>query len=930
MKKIIKIIALVFAGILALLIILPVVFKGRIIEQVKIVINENVNAVVDFDSLGISFIRSFPDVSLTLRDLSIIGKDHFEGETLANIRRFHVSVDLLGLIGGTGYEIKTISIDGPQIYLKILKDGTANWDIAVAGDEKAEEKAVKDDGPSDFNLHLRRFTIKDAKIVYDDHESNTYARLENFNHTLRGDFTAGTTDLRIRNTYAEKLFFSMDGVPMLNNVYADFRANIFADLNAMKFTFKDNLMQLNDLHLAFDGNFSMPDEHIIIDLTFNAPRTSFKSILSMVPAIYAQGFEGLKTDGTIELTGHIRGDMRDDHIPGFDLNIIIADGMFKYPDLPGSVDNINIIAKFYNPGGNKDLTVIDISRFSLKISENPVDFKLNLKTPVSDPHIDALLKGKIDLGVIKDIYPLEEGQRLAGTIESNVLVRGNLSSIEKQRFNDFKFDGSLTVRGMEYMSEDFPTGIMLEEMELRFSPRVAELRSFRSIIGDSDLSAKGKVNNVPGFLLKGEMLTGSFQTSSKYFNLNHFMGPDPEGPVEDPESMELAVIEIPENIDFTLSSRFDRVIYGNLNITNVNGVIKISDQTLRMQDLSMNMLNGMLVMNGSYNTREPESPAIDLGLDIRQFDIQSAFNAFNTFAILAPIGSQAHGRISSRFSLKGRLNEKLIPVMNTLSGSGSFNSASIKIENSPALTGLASNLKMDIFKDLRLRDISARFEFRDGRVELKPFDMKFGNSVAKVSGSHFFDQTINYLMDLKIPRSEFGSAANQVLEGLVRQAASAGLRVTPGETVNIGVAFTGTVTDPVISINILQRGTDIREHFRDQVRQAVDDVTEQISEELEIRARQIVEEAERQAENIKREAAIRAQAIREEARVNAKRLEDEARSSIERRAARRAGEELIKKADTEARRLEDEAAQRADRIVREAEERARRIRTGKE
>lgn len=39
--------------------------------------------------------------------------------------------------------------------------------------------------------------------------------------------------------------------------------------------------------------------------------------------------------------------------------------MFRYPSLPAGVDQINIDAQVRNPGGNIDLTEINIRPFSL-------------------------------------------------------------------------------------------------------------------------------------------------------------------------------------------------------------------------------------------------------------------------------------------------------------------------------------------------------------------------------------------------------------------------------------------------------------------------------------------------------------------------------------------------------------------------------------
>jgi hypothetical protein len=941
MKKVLKITGISVAVIFLMLLILPFVFKGKIVEQVKIAINENVNAVVDFDSFSLSFIRNFPNVSLRMKSLTVVGVEPFAGDTLASVRSFSVSVNLMSLFGSDGYEIKNVTIDQPNLLLKVLKDGTVNWDITVTSD--AVEDTLTDEEPIDFKIALRKLQVKNADIVYDDAELDLLARIRNMNHTLRGDFTADFTTLQIRNTTIESLFVTFEGISYLYNVFVDFTADIDADLNEFLFTFRENTLIMNGLLAEFEGTFAMPEDAMIMDFVFASPQNEFKAFLSMIPAIYAKDFEGLRTSGTLELNGHVKGVFDDNNIPGFGLNVKVENGTFQYPDLPAAITDVFINTSINNPGGDADYTIVDVSRFNLNVAGNPVDMKLNLRTPVSDPNIDAMLKGRLDLGMVKDFYPLDEGETLQGIISTDMVAKGRMSSIENERYSEFLFEGQFTMNDFGYKSNDFPQGMEITEMNMRFSPQFVQLSSFRSKMGDSDLSASGRIDNLLGFALSDQLLTGNFNTQSSFFNLNQFME---EEPTETPdEPIELSVIEIPGNVDFTLRSNFDKMLFGDLEITNINGVIRVVDQTARLQNLRMNMLDGTMVLNGSYSSQDIKRPSVDFDLNISQFDIQKTFNTFNTFQTIAPIGKRAHGRFSASFGLKALLDEKLEPVLSSLAGDGSLQSSAIRIENSPALVGLAENLRMNMFRELDVRDINVSFEFKDGRVEVKPFDMNFGNSTATIQGYHGFDQSINYVMSMAIPRTEFGGAANDALNALVNQAAGGGINITPGATINVGAAITGTVSEPRISLSLAQTAGDLKDQVmdvlkdavqertqevREQVQDVIDDGKERVSEELERRAQQVISEAERQAENIRREAANAATTIREEARANAKRLEDEASGPIAKAAARRTGEQLIRTADEQANRLENEADTNANNLVNTARQRADRIRAGQE
>jgi hypothetical protein len=89
----------------------------------------------------------------------------------------------------------------------------------------------------------------------------------------------------------------------INKARLDIQTLLDFDLNRLKFDFKDAHAMLNALELGFDGWFEMPESDINFDLTFYSKKAEFKTILSLVPAIYMADFESLKTSGNLSLKG---------------------------------------------------------------------------------------------------------------------------------------------------------------------------------------------------------------------------------------------------------------------------------------------------------------------------------------------------------------------------------------------------------------------------------------------------------------------------------------------------------------------------------------------------------------------------------------------------------------------------------------------------
>jgi len=931
MKKILKISGISILLLLIILISLPFLFKGKIIEIAKEETNKNLNAKVNWGEFDLSIIKTFPNFMFSIDNVKVDGIDEFEGISLANIGKLDLVVDLMSVISGDQIKIKRIAILNPEIHVVVLENGKANWDIAKPSEDTTTVEEA-DTAATAFSLALKEFKISNANIIYDDREGKMYANIKNFNFDLAGDFTAETTAIESKMTI-DTLDYVMEGISYLKKAKIEILSNLDADLTNSKYTFKENNFKLNELELGLNGWFAMPDSTMDMDLTFDAKKTEFKNILSLVPAVYMTDFANVKTSGKLALNGFAKGKYTYTSLPAFALDLIIENANFKYPDLPKSVDNIQIDLHIKNPGGSEDLTVIDLKKFHMEMAKNPFDITLLLKTPISDPDIDATFKGKIDLASIKDIIPAEEGEEMNGIITSDVAVKGRMSSLENEKYEEFKAEGQLAINQMLYKSKDLGYDVALNEMLLLFNPKAVELTKFDSKVGNADIKANGKFENIIEYALSDSVtLAGAFHISSNYMNLNEFMSDDTATTSSSGEAVEeepLEVFEIPKNIDFVLTSNFNKLIYDNITMENVTGKITMRNQKVDMENLSMNLMGGSMRMNGSYETSNPKKPGIDFGLDIKDFDVQQTGETFNTVEKMAPVVKSAHGKFSTKLTVVGFLDDKMEPIMESLNGNGEMLTNNIVIKDYKPLVKVADAIKKEELKNFKMDNTKITYQFKDGRVHVDPYEVKFGKSLATITGSNGFDQTIDYDMNFAIPRSEFGSDANAAISGLLGKASQQGLNLDLGETVNIKAKVTGTVSEPKVSVDLKETAgkavENVKEQIKEKVEEKIEEVKDMAKEKAKEQAQKLIADAEKQAAQIKAEAQKLSEQTKKEGYANAQKLEDEAKNPIQKAGAKVAADKLRKETDKKAQQIVDEADKKANDVISKAKDNAAKI-----
>ena len=763
MKKILKIFGITVAALMVLLMLLPFAFRGKIESVIKSEGNKLLNAQFDFESLDISLLRRFPLASVSLNDFWLKGVGVFENDTLVRAGELTAAVNLMSLISGD-YEVSKIIVDDTRVKAIVLEDGSVNWDVMKSsGDQPTDVNEPAETSDVSFKVALKKLSISDFGVIYDDRQGGMYAAVEDFDAVCSGDFGSDMTTIKL-NAKTPAVTFRMGGVPFLNRAAVKADMDIAADLVNQKYTLNENELQLNAIRAAIDGWVAVTDKGMDMDLKLNTNEVGFKELLSLIPAIYAKDFEGIKTDGVATLTAEAKGSLEgEDIVPAFDVALNVKNAMFRYPSLPAGVDAINIAAVVKNPGGSVDATTISVNPFNFTLAGNPFSMTADVKTPISDPDFKASAKGKIDLGKIKDVYPLED-MNLNGVVNADMSLAGRLSYIEKEQFDKVEAQGSINLSNMKLQMESMPD-VDIARSTFSFSPRYVELSQTTVNIGDNDLTLDSRFENYLGYLLKGTTIKGTLNVSSNKINLNDFMDGDSvesaevaQQPAAEESATEQATtttggIRVPDNIDFRAQVNMKQVTLDKMSFSNIKGLLVIKNSKVDMQNISLNTMGGSVVANGYYDTPVGAQPRLDAGFALNNISFAEAYRDLDMVQQLAPIFSGLTGNFSGSVKVNTLLDDSMSPVVQTLNGSGSLSTKDLSLGDVKVINMVADIVKKPSLKDTRVKDLAVEFTIKDGRVDTKPFDIKMGDYTMKLSGSTGLDQSIDYRGTITLPAS---------------------------------------------------------------------------------------------------------------------------------------------------------------------------------
>ncbi len=786
---------------------IPYFFKDQIKAKIIDAINQKVDAKVSFADADLSLFKNFPNANVTIEKLAIINKAPFEGDTLVALGELNLKMSIKELFKGDNEPMNIDGISSKDGLINIIfnKDGIGNYDIAI----KDDKTSTDDSKSKPLALNIQNYKLENFQFRYFDESSKIKMLIDSLNHEGIGDFAASKLDLNTKST--AKISLNMDKVNYMNHVALTLDAVLGIDLEKSKYTFKENKALINQLPLEFDGFIQLVDAGQEYDLKFKTPTSSFKNFLGVIPAAYASSLDNVKTTGDFTVAGFAKGLYSDTTVPQFNVEIASNNASFQYPNLPKSVQNIIIDTKIINQTGILNDTYVNLDQLSFRIDQDVFNAKANIKNVTQNAIVDAALKGTINLGNLSKAYPIKLDKPLSGILKADVTTKFDMQSVEKSQYQNINNAGTMSLSGFKYTDENGKS-MNISNAAIVFNPSRVNLKQFNASTGKSDLSVTGVLENFYGFIFKNQNLQGNFNLTSNQLAVNDFVTSE-ETPktaavkteTSDTKAKKTEAMKIPAFLDCTLTAKANTVLYDNLTLKNVSGILIVKDEKLTMENIKTNIFGGSIGLNGAVSTKE-KTPTFDMNLGLNQVDIAQSFTQLDMLKKLAPIAGIVNGKINSTIKLNGNLDaNELTPDLKTITGDllGQFLSTTINSSNSTLLTALTSNIKFLDMSKINLNDLKAAITFKDGKVNVKPFTIKYQDIQANIGGTHGFDQSMNYNIKFNVPAKYLGTEANALISKL--SAADA----QKLENIPINAMLTGSFSKPKITTDLKTAATNL-------------------------------------------------------------------------------------------------------------------------
>lgn len=737
MKKITKVLLYSLLGLVSLLLFLIgfVWLQQDSIKQYAIKqLNEQLSAPVSVSSIDITFIEQFPRVSLLLNNVVI--RDPLRNKrNLLEARRLFFAFNLNDILTKQ-YNIKLIEIDSGHCHLFINEKGKPNYAIFKETTS----------GSDDIFLSLNHISLRNLNIVYENPESKQYYDIDAQSLLLSGNFRGKKESLSAAGELSVNKIIA--GIQLLKNKNITVDIALSIDESQSLYSLSKGNIRLGTLALQCSGSIVNKKPNTRVDLSFTAGKLSITDLLELLPGNINKSFADYKSEGKIFFNGKINGELSAKKQPYININFGIENGTLTATKQHISITHINCKGEFTN--GNKQqlqTSTLSIPNLQFKLGSGQMEGSLNMSN-FENPYINLALKGS---STLTDIIRFTQSgwiEKADGNILFDIVINGNLNQLKnRQGFLDSETRGHITLNANNVVFTKGNKTIERIETDFSLAGKDLTINHFKASIDKSDIVMSGTLENIVPYLLSEKQpLIANVTYKSDYINLEHLVMPIPAPPA----SASGSNFALPELISVRANIAITQLVFHQFQANKISGSINWKGKKIETQGIELETMKGKILLKGIVENAADGNFNVRTRIDCKQTDMYELFRQCNNFGQTAITDKHIRGTLNATIDMSGEWNAKLACNLNKLYASGDIHITNGQLLNYEPLDALSKYVSVDDLRNLKFAELKNRIEISNNTIRIPSMDMLNNALNLNISGTHTFDNFMDYHLRIKL------------------------------------------------------------------------------------------------------------------------------------------------------------------------------------
>ena len=700
------------------------VYNDKITLSIKNLFKKNIKTEVTINSINTTIFKSFPYISVKISDLTIYEDSSFNYDTLIYAQEAKISVSLFNIFTKKN-DINQLHLKKGQINIRFNEQ--PNYLVYNSNINTDEKKSI-----------VKKIKLTDIDFTYIKEKTNLYWYCKNTiiipeknvfklqNEFFSTNLNVGSIDyLQSKNCFlTTKIKISSDSISIYD-----------ADIQIEK-------MKIKAHGYILKGGF----------LSLNVTSTSQKldEVITQLPANLKNLCAPFIATGIVNYNAIIKGSTKNSN-PKLNMDFNIVDGTFLLKKNPFKMKKIKLNGTVTN-GANNNLksTKIDVSGFEAQPENSKIIGNFIIEN-LNKMQLNANLECNWDLSVLNNYFKDSPFLNLSGNMKTNTNYSGRFSfnALLKKYF--LNAENHLTYTKLNnvsfsYLNSDLYYSIINSNVNINKSKTVVLDSDF--VVSDNKFSYEGEIQNlIENLLNKSKIITVSGVINSPTVNLNKLKN----------KSRNTSKSTFPEFITFDITTNIAELKYKNFTTKNIFSHIKYKNKSIEVTNLSSEGLDGKIYSD--FTIKEPTKNYLVLNsqIDFDNINIRRAFKEFNNFNQQFIKENEINGFGTVELDLEAHWKPGMIFDNKKLKINSHLVIEEGELIDFKPLENLSTFISLDDLKHVKFSTLENTINVENQTVTVPAMEIKSSALSLFISGTHSFNQDIDYKIKLLLSELLFNS-----------------------------------------------------------------------------------------------------------------------------------------------------------------------------
>jgi hypothetical protein len=725
-----------FATLLMFASLLAYIFEEDVKTYFLEKINTQLNIRVEIGKMDFSLISHFPQASISLEQVVAHHSSPYKGKgNFIEAEQIDFSFGVFELFSGN-YSINRFDIQNGTIQILRNAKGVVNYDLI---------KSTSNDSNEHVDFKLNAVYVKNVNMYVKDIPADFYSTYSIKKGKFKGDLSNEIFTLNVASDLEINQLIS-DEITWIQDRDAHIEMGIEINKKTQVYKFIDGGIKLSDLLFNVSGIIQNKDV-LGMDLHFGGVDLDIRSFLSLLPKEYSKEINKYKSDGIFYCDATLKGNWSKNEHPYFNAQFKIEDASIRQIEHDIELKKVKLTGRIHN--GNKhslESTVLDLNDVYAELNDGKASGEIHLRN-LKNPYIKAHTSASFNLSDIEKFFSLKPVHFVSGNASLNVAIEGELKNntlISHATSDIIKAEGLLKLNDVEFNIEGDSLAYTGFSGNFDFNNNDVRVDNFKGKAGKTDFLMKGTLGNVFGYLFsKDQAITITSTVQSNLVYLDELFARHASNSNENDYHFRIS-----PRLKLKLNARVNQLQFRKFIARNIIGDFRVENRELIAEKLDLKTMGGNIRLSGSVNGKQEELLILNCSANLKKVDITQVFNECEDFGQDVLKKENIQGKLDADVQLNALVSSGLVIDLDKLYATANIVVNEGALLNFTPLNNLSRFISLEELRNVRFSTLKNQIEIRNRNVIIPRMDIVSNALNIGVSGTHNFDNVVDYHFEL--------------------------------------------------------------------------------------------------------------------------------------------------------------------------------------